>query len=67
MTVKKRTVLLVEECNGQYYLSDAENDVIDVRGIGFNTKADALRAAHRKGYTHVRGHFTGRIPERYRI
>jgi len=65
---------IFEESNG-YHVCNEENDTLDARGTSYATKAEALRAADRMGYTHAIGSGTTwsnakqsvqRIPARYR-
>ena len=44
--MNKRTVARIfQEPNGLYYICDDELSYLDTRGVGYRTKADALRAA----------------------
>ena len=53
--VDKRLVARIfREPNGLYYICDDNLSYLDARGVGYRTKADALRAAARD-YTHAVG------------
>jgi hypothetical protein len=53
--MNKRTVARIfREVNGLYYICDDELSYLDARGVGYRTKADALRAAA-GNYTHAVG------------
>ena len=53
--MNKRTVARIfREVNGLYYICDDELPYLDARGVGYRTKADALRAAA-GNYTHAVG------------
>jgi len=65
---------IFEESDG-YHVCNEESDTLDARGKAYPTKAEALRAADRMGYTHAIGSGTTwandnqpiqRIPARYR-
>lgn len=66
----KRIARIFEESNGLYHVSDDEAEILDARGRGHRTKADAMRAAAADGYTHATGsgcYWDGvrKIPGRY--
>jgi hypothetical protein len=54
MKAEKRVARVFEDVGGYYVCDDAE-DFLDMRGRAYDTKAEALRAANRSGYTHATG------------
>ncbi len=50
---------IFEEVTGKYHICD-EDGPLDARGHAHDTKADAMRAAARDGYTHCVGSGTYR-------
>lgn len=70
MTKQSNIARIFEDVGGYHVCSDALSH-LDARGRGYATKADALRAAVREGYTHAVGsgapwEGTRRIPATYR-
>ena len=51
---------IFSECTGKYYVCADSLPSLDVRGRGYDTKADAMRTAYRNGYTHGVGSGTYR-------
>lgn len=50
-----RVACIFEEVDGRYYWCDNDSETLDARGRGYQTKADAMRAAVLAGYTHATG------------
>lgn len=72
MMVIENVAYLYTAPNGRYHISDDRWRYLDERGASYSTKADAMRAAHHAGYTHIIDNTyygdgkTKRIPIRYR-
>jgi hypothetical protein len=49
------TARIFEEADGKYYICDDDAEILDARGKGHPTKAEAMRAAADMGYTHAVG------------
>lgn len=67
----RKTARIFAESTGKYHICDDDGGMLDARGKGHDTKADALRAAAYMGYTHATGsgtywEGTRRIPAKYR-
>ena len=50
-----RVARIFEESTGKYHVCSEQVYVLDARGAGYDTKADAMRAALDSGYTHGTG------------
>ena len=50
-----KTARIFEESTGMYHICDDDGPLLDARGRGHRTKADAMRAAAYDGYTHATG------------
>ena len=69
MATEHHTVCVFADVDG-YHWCDSQFDYLDARGKAYKTKADALRAAAREGYTHAYGSGTywagtRKIPARF--
>ena len=54
--MKQREIARIfEESTGKYHICPDNSPFLDARGTGHTTKAEALRAAARDGYTHATG------------
>ena len=62
-----KTIRLHTSPDGLIHATDESLDYLDERGVGYPSKAEAMRDSHRHGYTHVVDNGERkRIPARYR-
>lgn len=66
----RKAARIFEEPTGLYHVCNDDAEMLDARGRGHQTKAEALRAAAMAGYTHATGsgtYWSGtrKIPGRY--